>query len=121
MKVSGSREKIIQILGWVLKGLVIIGFFSVSSILATIIPIFEKMFADMGGQLPALTQFFIWQARFWWLYVVAGVLFIGSFLRTAVFQRTSFVMALAVLFLGQVLFYILMILAMYLPIFRLKS
>ncbi|WP_019154693.1 type II secretion system F family protein [Robertmurraya massiliosenegalensis] len=50
-------------------------------LLVSVVPTFVDMFADFGGELPAITQFVLnasdFMQKFWWLIVLLIMLFIG--------------------------------------------
>jgi type IV pilus assembly protein PilC len=62
----------------------------VGALLLFVIPVFQKMFADMGGTLPAFTQLVINISHvlrtFWWAFLA---LFIGLFLGFRTYYKTE--------------------------------
>lgn len=73
-----TRQKIISALTYPL----VIGFIAIAVViflLVSIVPTFVKMFADMGGELPAITKFVLnasgFMQKFWWLLALLMVLF----------------------------------------------
>jgi type IV pilus assembly protein PilC len=68
-----TRQKIISALSYPL----VIGFLAIVVViflLAFVVPTFVKMFADLGGELPAITRFVLaasgFVQSFWWLLVI---------------------------------------------------
>lgn len=49
-------------------------------LLVSVVPTFVDMFADFGGELPAITQFVLnasdFMQKYWWLVLLIGVLFV---------------------------------------------
>ncbi|NHM30481.1 type II secretion system F family protein [Neobacillus terrae] len=73
-----TRQKIISSLTYPL----VIGIIAIAVViflLVSIVPTFVKMFADMGGELPAITQFVLnassFMQKFWWLLALIMILF----------------------------------------------
>ncbi|WML45554.1 type II secretion system F family protein [Neobacillus sp. PS3-40] len=73
-----TRQKIISALSYPL----VIGFLAIVVViflLAFVVPTFVKMFADLGGELPAITRFVLaasgFVQSFWWL-IILGIIFI---------------------------------------------
>jgi type IV pilus assembly protein PilC len=62
----------------------------VSSLLLFVIPVFQKMFADMGGTLPSFTQLVINISdilrTYWWAF---GLFFVGFFFSFRSYYRTE--------------------------------
>ncbi|MEH7106635.1 type II secretion system F family protein [Bacillus sp. JJ1764] len=72
-----TRQKIVSALAYpMVIGVIAIGV--VIFLLAVVVPTFVQMFADMGGELPAITKFVLsasdFTQSFWWLIVLVFVL-----------------------------------------------
>ncbi|MGJ7912304.1 type II secretion system F family protein [Neobacillus sp. LXY-1] len=72
-----TRQKIVSALAYpMVVGVIAIGV--VIFLLAVVVPTFVQMFADMGGELPAITKFVLsasdFTQSFWWLIVIVFVL-----------------------------------------------
>jgi type IV pilus assembly protein PilC len=81
-----TRQKIISALSYPL----VIGFLAIVVViflLVFVVPTFVKMFADLGGELPAITRFVLaasgFMQSFWWLVllVIFSIIFLIVFLR----------------------------------------
>lgn len=82
-----TRQKIVSALTYpIVVGLIAI--MVVIFLLIAIVPTFVKMFADMGGKLPAITRFVLGASDFmqfyWWLFILllAGIAMLFAFLRS---------------------------------------
>jgi type IV pilus assembly protein PilC len=74
-----TRQKIVSALAYpVVVG--IIAIVVVIFLLVAVVPTFVNMFADMGGELPAITRFVLsasgFMQSFWWLIVIIILLFV---------------------------------------------
>ncbi|PLR84984.1 type II secretion system F family protein [Bacillus canaveralius] len=83
-----TKQKIISALAYpITVGIIAIAV--VIFLLVSVVPTFVDMFADFGGELPAITQFVLnsseWIQRFWWLVIL---LFIVAF-TTVVMMRNN--------------------------------
>lgn len=82
-RLAGAIEKQValtkQVKGALVYPLAIMGvaMLAVAVLLIWVVPVFEQMFADFGGQLPAPTQFVIdlseGAQKYWWAAVIVGV------------------------------------------------
>lgn len=61
----------------------IIAFVVVIYLLTNVVPTFAAMFADFGGELPAITQFVLgvsdWMQAEWWMLIIIGIVLSGLF------------------------------------------
>jgi type IV pilus assembly protein PilC len=61
-------------------------FVLIAAVLIFIVPIFENMFKNLGGQMPAITQFLVTASHnMWWI----GPLVLGAGIGSTVFYRTK--------------------------------
>ncbi|MEH7439887.1 type II secretion system F family protein [Neobacillus drentensis] len=74
-----TRQKIVSAIAYPLV-VGIIAIMVVIFLLVAVVPTFVTMFADMGGELPAITRFVLavsgFMQSFWWLVVIIVTLFI---------------------------------------------
>ena len=88
-RLAGAIEKQValrkQVKGALVYPVAIMGvaMMAVAVLLIWVVPVFEQMFADFGGSLPAPTQFVIdlsEQAQeYWWVAVLAGIALVALF------------------------------------------
>jgi type IV pilus assembly protein PilC len=95
-----TRQKIVSALTYP----AVIGFiaiFAVIFLLVSVVPTFVKMFADMGGELPAITKFVLaaseFMQSFWWLIGVIFIIFIFLFIYIKKNKKTKYYMDYAIL------------------------
>lgn len=76
-----TRQKIVSALAYP----VVVGFIAVAVViflLVSVVPTFVDMFADFGGELPAITKFVLKSSEimqvYWYLVVLAFILFFGT-------------------------------------------
>ncbi len=79
-KQHNTRSKIKSALAYpIVVGIIAIAV--VIFLLVSVVPTFVDMFADFGGELPAITQFVLnaseFMQRFWWLVLVVVFIFVG--------------------------------------------
>ncbi|OXT18946.1 type II secretion system protein F [Bacillus sp. OG2] len=76
-----TRQKIISAMAYPII-LLFIAIGVVIFLLVSVVPTFVEMFADFGGELPAITQFVLhastFMQGFWWVIVLLAILFAGS-------------------------------------------
>ncbi|OEH91453.1 type II secretion system F family protein [Bacillus solimangrovi] len=80
-KQNHTMQKIKSALAYpIVVGILAIGV--IIFLLTSVVPTFAEMFADFGGELPAITQFVLgaseWMQRFWWLILLLVVLLVVS-------------------------------------------
>ncbi|UII55048.1 type II secretion system F family protein [Cytobacillus spongiae] len=78
-KQHNTRQKIVSALAYpVVVGIIAIAV--VIFLLVSVVPTFVDMFADFGGELPAITQFVLnsskFMQKFWWLIVLMMLAFV---------------------------------------------
>ncbi|HEY2421897.1 MAG TPA: type II secretion system F family protein [Neobacillus sp.] len=92
-KQHDTRQKIVSALSYpIAVGVIAIAV--VIFLLVAVVPTFVKMFADMGGQLPAITRFVLaashFMQSFWWLValIIFAIVFLITYLKKS--TRTKY-------------------------------
>ena len=96
-KVASHMEKMEAIKGkiksamWYPTAIVLVAILVVSILLIFVIPQFEQLFENFGGQLPTLTQMVIDLSRWFqeWYWMVFGLLAVVSVVGAFVYKRSS--------------------------------
>lgn len=82
-KQHSTKSKIKSALAYpIVVGILAIGV--VIFMLVSVVPTFVDMFADFGGELPAITQFVLnasdFMQKYWWLVMIVVVIIVGAFI-----------------------------------------
>ncbi|MFE8703441.1 type II secretion system F family protein [Cytobacillus sp. FJAT-54145] len=88
-KQHNTRQKVVSALAYP----VVVGFIAIAVVvflLVSVVPTFVDMFADFGGELPAITKFVLsasgFMQKFWWLFVL---LFIAIFIAMILIRKNK--------------------------------
>jgi type IV pilus assembly protein PilC len=88
-----TRQKIISAMAYPII-LLVIAIGVVIFLLVSVVPTFVEMFADFGGELPAITQFVLhastFMQGFWWVIVLLAILFAGSIMLVRQKKETKY-------------------------------
>ncbi|RYI31617.1 type II secretion system F family protein [Bacillus infantis] len=88
-----TRQKIISAMAYPII-LLFIAIGVVIFLLVSVVPTFVEMFADFGGELPAITQFVLhastFMQGFWWVIVLLAILFAGSIMLVRQKKETKY-------------------------------
>lgn len=111
---------------WISAGSVAASFFIGLVLLVFVLPVFAEMFADFGAELPRATQLVINLSAFtksYFLLLLSSVMGITALLIWALYALDKRGRIIAIFVIGNIppVLVIVMLIPMFLPIFRLSS